>query len=1525
MAPIPLGEPDPPRARSYQLEMFEASLKDNIIVAMGTGSGKTHIAVLRIRHELEHSDGSKLIWFLAPTVALCLQQHKVIRQHIPTVKSRTLLGLDNVDLWTEQAIWDAVLKDIQVVVSTPAVLLDAMTHGFVRIGKLGLVVFDEAHHCTLNHPANKIMKLFYHPALIEHGPHAVPRILGLTASAASNRNNLQTIEANLDSVCTTPLTHRSELLEHTHRPELLRVLYTPASLGTGSETHKMLEWMSENLRLEDDPYVKKLWRDSPDSPALTKVLITRNAYCSDQLKRFAHRTTHIYEELGTWAAEYFIWASLEQLRGRKHGNLSMDLDDDEQKYLGDLLSQLPTPNLDIHPSHPDDIPVSPKFRALIDFLLNTEEKDFSGLIFVEQRATVAVMAHLLSIHPATRHRFQTGGFIGMSNSTKKKDTLGDLLNVRMQRDTLDDFRAGTKNLIVATAVLEEGIDVSACSVVVCYDKPRSLKSFVQRRGRARRQHSTYAIVLSTEDVDSSMTKWHTLERNMDEAYQEDRKRVEEARALENIDEDVHALFRIEKTGAILTADNAMQHLHHFCSTLTREANVDTRPQFSYESNDSADLLGKVTLPNCVDPRVRRAEGKSWWKTERAARKEAAFEAYKALYHHGLVNDNLLPLTKSREFTRTDLSTLPAIQDVQAQYDPWAEWADAWSSPSPDLYQSRMVIRQDAEEVYMKMVTPFGIPLLEQITLFWDHETTYSVQFEPSERIHLSAEDLESMRAATVLYLEAAATKPLSKNRDFITLFSPDQPLSRLPDWLKKNQGHERAQTVFSNRQDPSLMGIVRDQSRYGEVLLFKRWYHGPDGLELECDSYPKRRNLQQALQVQTSIRKRTASDTEAEAEAEAEAETRTPESPTKKRIISAENCTIDRLPAKETVFGRFIPVILDRLEASLTADKLCQIILPDIPFSNLDNVVTALSMPSALAPTDYQRYEFFGDSVLKFSVAASLFYNNAAWHEEYLTKALQSIVQNGRLARAATEKGLDRFILSKMFKARKWVAPFISEKLASAAEPSSDSGPGTTPDKRQLSTKVLADVVEALIGAAYIDGGHEKAQSVIRCFLPESKLDFPLAGAEVNIDTEIDKTETTMSYCQSCPPPQTVTGAHLINQAPLEAAIGHTFRNSSLLVESLTHPSCQYDASTQSYQRLEFLGDAVLDMLIVDAIKQHPRKLQQGDMTRIKHAIVNAGLLGFLCLEFGFGFTSDSDSDSDSASDSTSDSGSSSGSSSGLAVHNINGIPISPPPTPKSMHLYTYLRHSPFLPLLTNNRSIHRHTHLRHSILSALTTSTSHPWSLLSKLNADKFFSDIVESILGAIFVDSNGDLYKCRGFIERLGLASYVQRVLDEGIDVLHPMQKAQMQAQKFAARLGRSVVEGVRFECKTVRVARPQSDEASDEMDEGGNADADAGANTDTDTDADADADADADTGPDAGEATYTCTINLSAYGLGLDDVTVSACVSREDAEVQAASIVVETLQKYADTLHLGLSPGPGLENKDGLDVEMDLSQDV
>lgn len=83
------------------------------------------------------------VWFLANTVALCTQQYQVLQSQIPAVQAKILRGEDNIDTWSDQATWDAILINTQIVVSTPQILLDALSHGFVVIESLSLIVFDE--------------------------------------------------------------------------------------------------------------------------------------------------------------------------------------------------------------------------------------------------------------------------------------------------------------------------------------------------------------------------------------------------------------------------------------------------------------------------------------------------------------------------------------------------------------------------------------------------------------------------------------------------------------------------------------------------------------------------------------------------------------------------------------------------------------------------------------------------------------------------------------------------------------------------------------------------------------------------------------------------------------------------------------------------------------------------------------------------------------------------------------------------------------------------------------------------------------------------------------------------------------------------------------------------------------------------------------------------------------------------------------------------------------------------------------
>jgi ERCC4-related helicase len=77
---------------------------------------------------------------------LCEQQCSVLRTNIPYVQTRLLIGSDNVERWSEQRIWDRVLENVRIVVSTHGVLADALNHGFVGMEMMALLVFDEGKY-----------------------------------------------------------------------------------------------------------------------------------------------------------------------------------------------------------------------------------------------------------------------------------------------------------------------------------------------------------------------------------------------------------------------------------------------------------------------------------------------------------------------------------------------------------------------------------------------------------------------------------------------------------------------------------------------------------------------------------------------------------------------------------------------------------------------------------------------------------------------------------------------------------------------------------------------------------------------------------------------------------------------------------------------------------------------------------------------------------------------------------------------------------------------------------------------------------------------------------------------------------------------------------------------------------------------------------------------------------------------------------------------------------------------------------
>jgi superfamily II DNA or RNA helicase len=408
-----------------------------------------------------------------------------------------------------------------------------------------------AHNCVGKSPGVKIMQDFYQRAKAQGLP--VPHIMGLSASPVmkSKDQSPGKIEEALDSICRTPKRHRAELMKHVNMPEFRQILYAERLVEADPQDWSLALRALHKTYIEydmnEDPYVIQLRADDSERSqrALEKVLTSQKTWCFSQLKTLYTTSLAIFQELGTWAVDYYISRvvrrALELIS--LGSNYLEDWTDREQRHLCGILRPLGS-ICKTHEGPMDASTVSDKVQQLIEAL--PRDGNLTGIVFVQRRATVIVLAHLLSIHPQTGSQFRVGTVVGASQYIMKSSNICELTDRREQGQTLLKFRSGQLDLVIATTVLEEGIDIPACNLVLCFDEPANLKSFVQRRGRARTKKSQLVLMQSSKS--EKFRQWQELELEMKRIYADDMRELQAMVDLECLEEHDGREFRIEGTG-----------------------------------------------------------------------------------------------------------------------------------------------------------------------------------------------------------------------------------------------------------------------------------------------------------------------------------------------------------------------------------------------------------------------------------------------------------------------------------------------------------------------------------------------------------------------------------------------------------------------------------------------------------------------------------------------------------------------------------------------------------------------------------------------------------------------------------------------------------------------------------------------------------------------------------------------------------------------------------------------------------------
>ena len=78
----------------------------------------------------------------------------------------------------------------------------------------------------------------------------------------------------------------------------------------------------------------------------------------------------------------------------------------------------------------------------------------------------------------------------------------------------------------------------------------------------------------------------------------------------------------------------------------------------------------------------------------------------------------------------------------------------------------------------------------------------------------------------------------------------------------------------------------------------------------------------------------------------------------------------------------------------------------------------------------------------------------------------------------------------------------------------------------------------------------------------------------------------------------------IMNFERLEKSIGYTFKDKSLLKKALTHTSYAYERNIESNEKLEFLGDSILEFISSKYIYNNYKNLKEGEMTKVRAEVV---------------------------------------------------------------------------------------------------------------------------------------------------------------------------------------------------------------------------------------------------------------------------------------------------------------------------------
>ena len=460
-------------ARAYQLEAVDEALTTSMLLVMPTAAGKTAVIWMAIANKLSEENGRVIL--IAPTVGLVDQHLRSIRE-VLSLEEEAVSITGQIPPSNRVGLWDSS----RLIIATPKVVVNDVKNDVLKLSEFSLLVIDEAHHCTGEHAMAMVCDYYI-------SSNSSPHILGATASPGHRPDTVR-------EICTR--TGASRIHIRNSDEEMLKGYLSEL------EIREISVRVPEEMKELAQPFV--IWQQGivdrqrrlgryilpgmisfaglSSAMDRSRSAIGRgevSGYQSVSQVAIAMRLHHLINCLLSQG----VSASREYLDRLENG------DDSSKETVRDFLRD---PRVrDLSDKLEGMVEIHSKIGAVRRMIRERLRRDPSSrvIVFANYRDTIASLESSLQDLDSVK----AVRFVGQSARGGRQG-----LSPKDQVSVLDEFRNGGANVLLATSIGEEGLDIPSADLVIFYEPVSSEIRTIQRRGRTGRRRLGEVIVLIAE-------------------------------------------------------------------------------------------------------------------------------------------------------------------------------------------------------------------------------------------------------------------------------------------------------------------------------------------------------------------------------------------------------------------------------------------------------------------------------------------------------------------------------------------------------------------------------------------------------------------------------------------------------------------------------------------------------------------------------------------------------------------------------------------------------------------------------------------------------------------------------------------------------------------------------------------------------------------------------------------------------------------------------------------------------------------